>query len=226
MSNLDGIFLDFYGTLASGDRAAVVAICARVIADHHLPTTPDELAVLWGRRYFAAIEDTDTPHFRLLSQIEHDTLIETVSGFGVHIDPDPYIVQFNEYLARPTLFEEVREVLDGLRVPVCIVSNADEKELRNALEYHRLDIPYVVTSETAESYKPDARIFRYALEVTGWRPERVIHVGDSLHSDVGGAKPLGIRTVWVHRSERITDIGTETPDMTWPDLRPLLEIAG
>ncbi len=29
MNGLDGIFLDFYGTVASGDRAAVVAICTQ-----------------------------------------------------------------------------------------------------------------------------------------------------------------------------------------------------
>jgi FMN phosphatase YigB (HAD superfamily) len=60
--------------------------------------------------------------------------------------------------------------------------------------------------------------------VTGWRVDRVIHVGDSLHSDVGGARKLGIRTAWVNRAERITDIGTDVPDMTWTDLNPLTQL--
>jgi 2-haloacid dehalogenase len=224
MPRLQGIFLDFYGTLAGGDRAAVVAICQQVIDDHGLTLTADEMAFLWGQRYFAAIEATDG-HFRLLTQIEYDTLVETVFPLTRrNIDVSGYIERLNQYLAQPTLYEEVRDVLAGLRLPVCIVSNADERELRMALRHHELKFEYVVSSEAARSYKPERRIFQAALELTGWSPERVMHVGDSLHSDVGGARRAGLHSAWVNRADRISDIGTETPDFTWTDLRPLLEL--
>lgn len=221
MAQLQGVFLDFYGTLAAGDRAAVIAICTRVCEDLGLSITGENLAIQWGSRYFAAIEDTACD-FRLLVDLERDTLIETLAGIGRTIDPEPYIKLFNEYLAAPTIFDEVREVLANLHVPACVVSNADERELRLAIGHLDLDLPLVVTSELARSYKPDAAIFRRALDLTGWDPGRVLHVGDSLHSDVGGARRVGIRAAWVNRSERISDIGTETPDYTWSDLRPLL----
>ena len=41
---------------------------------------------------------------------------------------------------------------------------------------------------------------------TGWDPRRVIHVGDSLHSDVGGAKTIGLLTGWLCREDRILDV--------------------
>jgi 2-haloalkanoic acid dehalogenase type II len=224
MPELDGIFLDFYGTVAAGDRAAVVAICQKIIDDHALSLAAEDLAVRWGERYFAAIEAADETNFRPLVDLERDTLIETMVLAGTSVEPEPYIAMFNEYLARPSLFEEVSQTLAGLSLPVCIVSNADERELHAAVEHLGLRFHAIVTSELARSYKPDARIFRTALELTGWRPERVLHVGDSLHSDVGGAKKLGIRTAWVNRAERISDIGTDTPDETWTDLRPLLTV--
>jgi len=225
MSKLDGIFLDFYGTIAGGDRAAVVAICQEVIDDHGLKTSAEEMSLAWGLRYFAAIESVRRDNFRLLTQIEHDTLIETVEPLnGRMIDPTGYIERLNQYLAQPTLFDEVREVLAALSVPVCIVSNADERELLAALDHHGLHFDYIMSSETARSYKPEGGIFAAALELTGWSAERVIHVGDSLHSDVGGARRAGIRSAWIQRSERISDIGSETPDFTWPDLRPLVNL--
>lgn len=225
MNGLDGIFLDFYGTVASGDRAAVVAICARVVQDLNLPLRDEDLAVAWGHRYFAAIESSHPDSFRSLAELERDTLIETVSAHGQRVNAAPYIEMLNAYLARPPLFDEVREVLGGLKTPVCIVSNADERELLAAIEHLGLAFEGVITSERARSYKPDTQIFRAALELTGWAPERVIHVGDSLHSDVGGARKLGIRTAWINRADRITDIGTDIPDFAWPDLRPLLTLA-
>lgn len=222
MQNLEGIFLDFYGTLASGDRAAVVGICQQVVVDHGLPLTAEELALAWGQRYFAAIESGNGDNFRALTQIEHDTLVDTVREVGGRIDVTRYIQTLNSYLAQPTLFDEVEEVLAALKLPVCIVSNADEHELSKALDHHGLRFDFVVTSERARSYKPESQIFFTALELTGWSPERVLHIGDSLHSDVGGARRMGIRAAWVNRSERISDIGTDQPDMTWSDLRPLL----
>lgn len=224
MNRWQGVFLDFYGTLAGGDRQAVVDVCQAVIDAHGLELTAGDLAVQWGHRYFAAIEDAVSP-FRTLTAIESDTLVETVRSVnGLEIEPMRFIDRLNAYLVRPRLFDEVLEVLAALPVPACIVSNADERELQAAIGHHGLEFVQVVSSETARCYKPHDGIFRRALELTGWSPERVLHVGDSLHSDVGGARRLGIKTAWVNRAERITDIGTDVPDHTWTDLRPLVAL--
>lgn len=222
---LEGVFLDFYGTIASGDAEAVETVCAQVISDQGLPITAAELALKWGHRYFAAIGCRNGRGFRLLREIERDTLIETLLPLVGRVDVDRYIEGLNAYLARPTLFEEVLETLAAVSLPVCIVSNADERELWSALEHHGLRPHAVVSSEKARSYKPETAIFKAALDLTGWPVDRVVHIGDSLYSDVGGAQRAGIRAVWVNRATRISDIGTETPDFRWTDLRPLVRWA-
>ena len=224
MGSFDGVFVDFYGTVAGGDRQAVEDVCQAVVDDYGLRADAADLASQWGDCYFAAIESLDGQGFRLLRELEHDTLIDTIRPLGVEIDAAPYVAQLNAYLAQPALFDEVHEVLEGIRVPVCIVSNADERELRMAIAHHGLHVDHVVTSEFARSYKPKPRIFWAALEVTGWSADRVLHVGDSLHSDVGGAHNAGLKAAWVSRSDRIKDIGTDQPDFTWHDLRPLLAL--
>lgn len=219
-----GIFLDFYGTVASGDVQAVEAVCQEVIDDYGLAAEAPQLAVQWGLRYFKAIEAAGCGTFQCLKQIEADTLVETLEPLTGRIGVDKYIRHFNNYLARPTVYEEVGEVLAALSVPICIVSNADEHELQAALDHHGLGFDFVVSSEFSRSYKPDARIFETALQLTGWSPEAVVHVGDSLHSDVGGAQRVGLKTAWINRTCRISDIGTAQPDYTWSDLRPLVAL--
>ncbi len=226
MPDWQGIFIDFYGTLVGGDRQAVESICRRVIADHGgeatgAGITAEAFAIRWGQAYFEALEHVNGTGFRTLHEIERDTLVETCRPLFGPIDPAPYIEAFDRYLAAPPLFEEVPEVLESLRLPVCIVSNADDRELLAAMEHNRLRVAAVVTSEAARSYKPDPRIFHRALELTGWDPAAVLHVGDSLHSDVGGAHAAGLQAAWINRAHRIHDIGTETPEFEWPDLRPL-----
>lgn len=43
--------------------------------------------------------------------------------------------------------------------------------------------------------KPDARIFRVALEMLGVAPEKALHVGDLRRTDVAGARALAMRSV-------------------------------
>jgi 2-haloacid dehalogenase/putative hydrolase of the HAD superfamily len=219
-----GVFLDFYGTIASGDVQAVEGVCRQVIEDYGLAITAEKMAGLWGHRFFAAIEALGENRFKSLKQIEAETLIQTVLPLTGPIRVEKYIHSFNDFLARPTLYDEVRHVLESLTVPTCIVSNADDEELRAAIEHHGLRFDFVISSETARSYKPDRGIFDTAIKTTGWRSDRVVHVGDSLHSDVGGALRAGLRTAWVNRTVRISDIGTDRPDYTWTDLRPLVDL--
>lgn len=45
--------------------------------------------------------------------------------------------------------------------------------------------------------KPDRRIFKYALEALKVKPEQTVMVGDSLTRDMGGAKAMGMRQVFL-----------------------------
>jgi putative hydrolase of the HAD superfamily len=47
--------------------------------------------------------------------------------------------------------------------------------------------------------KPDRRIYQLALSRLEAKPEYTWNIGDSLERDILGAKPLGVRTVWVNR---------------------------
>ena len=49
-------------------------------------------------------------------------------------------------------------------------------------------------------------MFELALRGTGLGPEEVVHVGDSVNSDVRGAGALGIKALWLNR------FGKEVPD--------------
>jgi putative hydrolase of the HAD superfamily len=57
----------------------------------------------------------------------------------------------------------------------------------------------VVTSAEVGVAKPDARVFRRALELAGVNADQAVHVGDSPDNDVDGARSAGIRAVLVQR---------------------------
>lgn len=58
------------------------------------------------------------------------------------------------------------------------------------------------TSEDAKAYKPRSELFEFALNNVGLSAGEVLHIGDSLSSDVKGASSIGINAIWVNRSNR------------------------
>jgi len=50
-------------------------------------------------------------------------------------------------------------------------------------------------------YKPNAEPFHVALAELDAEPDRAVHIGNSLESDVRGAIAAGLRSVWIPRGE-------------------------
>ncbi|MEZ6083592.1 MAG: HAD family hydrolase [Phycisphaerae bacterium] len=203
----DAIFFDFYGTLVTGDRHAVEQTCACVVKDLALPMSASELATAWGHGFFDAIEHANGDTFSTLFDLEVNTLKQTLGERANGVDATKYAKMLKSYWQQPQLAPHVHETLSVIDVPVCVVSNADTEDVLHAIDFHGIDIQNVVTSEDTRSYKPHSAIFEHALKKMNVRPERVLHVGDSLHSDVGGAHQLGITACWIDRTDRIMDIG-------------------
>ena len=58
----------------------------------------------------------------------------------------------------------------------------------------------IICGDMARAYKPHRELLEKALEVSGCKAEEVIHVGDSVASDVKGAQSAGIRPILLDRT--------------------------
>ena len=84
------------------------------------------------------------------------------------------------------------------RCPLMLVSNF-YGNLRCVLGEMGLDgfFELVVESAVVGCRKPDLAIFRIVLDRSGYAPEDVVVVGDSLSNDIIPASTLGMRSVWL-----------------------------
>ncbi|MFI1189008.1 HAD family hydrolase [Streptomyces californicus] len=108
--------------------------------------------------------------------------------------------------ANYAVFPDVAPVIERLaaeRVPVAIVSNFDDL-LFDVLGHTGLDTAFdtVLTSYRTGISKPDPRIFHLAAEAIGKDPATLLYVGDSVYSDMGGARAAGMRGVLIDRDGR------------------------
>jgi len=207
----DALLIDFYGTISAGDREAVERTCRRIVATFDIPMSAQQFAILWGERFFQTIEESNHDAFRTLFECETVSLSDMLREYVGNVDPAPFVADLEAYWRDPPLHDDVLEFFEGLNLPIGCVSNADTIPLKTAIAKHGLHFDVVVTSEDARCYKPDPAIFKRAVDMLGVDPRRVLHVGDSLHSDVNGAAKLGITTMWLRRADRIHDIGVADP---------------
>ncbi len=226
MSNgrFDAIFIDFYGTISAGDREAVEGACEQIVKTLEIPMPAHAFAVEWGKVFFQTAEESNHKSFRNLHQCELISLKRTLLAHGRDVDPAPFVQILEDYWADPPVYEDAMEFLRSVNLPICCVSNADDSHIRMAVEKHQLRFDAVVTSESVRCYKPDRVIFEHAIRKMNVDPRRSLHVGDSLHSDVGGAAKLGITTVWLQRESRVLDIGKGNADHSISRLTELTQL--
>ena len=93
--------------------------------------------------------------------------------------------------------------LHAAGIPMAIVSNADGTVAEiltgagacQAGEGPLTPVAIVVDSGAVGVAKPDPAIFDFALEALGTEASRTLHVGDSVHYDVHGARAAGLHAV-------------------------------
>lgn len=108
-----------------------------------------------------------------------------------------------------TMFDDVIPALQRLEVAGikrAVISNADADVtsfcLRTGFAPH-MDI--IVTSALVGFEKPDPRTFHAALDPLEVLPERALHVGDQVLSDVSGSLAIGMRAALIDRYQRHRD---------------------
>ncbi len=132
------------------------------------------------------------------------------------------------YLDNRRPVEGARALLAALkpRVRIAIVSNnvRDEQEGKLALFGFEPFIDELVVSAEVGISKPDAAIFRIALDRLGVTAEHAVMVGDSWAADIDGARAAGIRAIWFNPTGQSRPGGSAAGD-TVEELRAFEPLA-
>jgi len=195
------VFLDFYGTVVHEDGNVVRQI-SREISDTGNVQDPSEIGSYWWNAFQTAFLAAYGDHFETQRKLEYQSLNKTIEYFHSSADAGRLSRLMFEHWIKPPIFNEAEPFFERCPVPIYIVSNIDRDDILKAIEYHGLTPAGVFTSEDAKSYKPRKELFEFALKHTGLSAEQIVHIGDSLGSDVKGASSVGINAIWVNRSNR------------------------
>ena len=149
---------------------------------------------------------------------------ESLIKFGLARGDGALIERYFESYARFQLYPDVARALDFLarHHRLAVVSNIDDDLLAATSLGRRFDL--VCTAERARGYKPDGTLFRYLLDHAGVSRDAMLHSGQSQHTDMVGAKPLGLRVAWINRHFLELHPAVPRPDFVLPDVRSIVEL--
>lgn len=226
-ASIETVFLDVGNTLISIDFDWVAAeLCARGLA-----CTADDVrraeAVArpdYARRLFieGVRGDVDLFRFYLTTMLAELEVVKRLEPAAV----DALLTELRAVL-RPdgrasvlwrSVMPRVPEALARLRdlgLSLVIVSNSDGTVERSLEEAGlRPFFSTVIDSAVVGYEKPDPRIFQRALELSGARADRTLHVGDIYYADVTGARGAGVHAVLLDPLDRWTvDDVERLPDL-------------
>ena len=121
-----------------------------------------------------------------------------------------------------------REVLEELskRYVLGAISNAIGPWPRTFLELEGLGpfFKVIIISSEVGWRKPHRKPFELALSQMGLRPEEVVHIGDSPHEDVAGAKAVGMKAILFLRPGSEPEAWDVEPDAIVRSLAELVEL--
>ena len=207
---ITAVFFDLYNTLA-GFRPSRYEIQSEALGDFGISVTPEGIL----RGYYLAdafmSEQNATKPVRSLSRDENRMFFaeyerRVLRGAGVEVSQEQAwqiwrrIRQIDYGLV---LFDDTIPALNACRqmgLTVGLISNMNQSgdELADSMGL----LPYIdlsITSHEVGAEKPNPLIFERALERAGARPERAVHVGDQITSDIAGAVNAGINAVLLDR---------------------------
>jgi len=118
-------------------------------------------------------------------------------------DADAWFAGFVEHYRRGwRLYDDTIPVLDALPQRLGIVTNAELGFQLGKLDATGITdrFEHVIASGEVGAVKPDARIFRAAVQAFGVDARQAAYVGDRLHTDAIGAAEAGLVGIWLDRN--------------------------
>lgn len=194
------IFLDFYGTLVHEDDDVLPAIYEQVRATATASCETSDIGRYWWGSISRMFRDCNGDGFKTQRELAILSLAETIAHYGSNCAAEDLIqIQFDHWM-QPRLYEDTLPFLQQFRsIPAYILSNIDTEDVTNAVRHHGIEVQGIITSETVRAYKPRPEMFIEALRRYNLNTDEVIHIGDSITSDVFGASSVGMQTIWLNR---------------------------
>lgn len=195
---IKAIFIDYTGTIIQEKGADIEEVVMRLWKNSTLETPKDTVKYWWSN--LKKLEEKSYGDTFLTEDEIVDHLLDLLAREkGLTDDFSELHKLCQRFWMYAPVFEDVKEFFEKCEVPVYVITNNGACYVQECMERNHLKPAGIVSGEMVRAYKPHKELFQKALEISGCRADEVIHIGDSVTSDVKGAYAAGITPVLIDR---------------------------
>lgn len=195
---IKAVFLDYTGTTVQENGREIQEVIMRVCNNSSLHDPKAVLALWW--KYLKQYEENSYGETYLTEDEIVDHLLSDLAG---QIDLKENMEELHELIrgfwVHAPLFSDVKDFFEHCPVPIYIISNNGAQYVGQSMKEKNLSPEGIICADMVRAYKPHRELFLKALEISGFRADEVVHIGDSYGSDVWGARAAGIRPILIDR---------------------------
>lgn len=195
------IFLDYTGTITQENCKAVQEVVMRIIKNSVLKTPQEALSYWWSN--LKQMEETSY----LDAYITEDEIVTILLKrceieIKLNVNLDELHKLFQDFWTYSPVYSDAKEFFEKCNLPIYILTNNGEEYVQECMRLNGLKPAGIICGDMAKAYKPHKELFEKALQVSGCQAGEVLHIGDSISSDVKGALNVGIMPILIDREDK------------------------
>lgn len=192
------VFMDYTGTIIQEKGADLEKLVSRIWKNSQLETTEETVRYWWS--LLKRMEEKSYGDAFLTEDEIVDCLLEQLGREkGLNDDFSELHKLFQRFWMYAPVFDDVKDFFEQCKLPVYIITNNGACYVEECLRHNQLKAAGIISGEMVKAYKPHREVFAYALEKSGCSAKEVVHIGDSVVSDVNGAAAAGITPILIDR---------------------------
>ena len=195
---IKAVFLDYTGTIIEEGGPDGMEMLKRCYRNSDMESMEAMLAYWWKLiKNFEAVSYKDS--YITEDEIVDRALEECARKIHLKANFEELHRLCQRFWLYAPAFPDSAEFFEKCRVPIYVISNNGLSYVEEGMRDKDLHPAGIICGDMVRAYKPHREIFQKALEVSGLGPEEVIHIGDSVTSDVAGAAAAGITALLLDR---------------------------
>jgi HAD superfamily hydrolase (TIGR01549 family) len=201
-----GILLDIDNTLYEYDKAHLKALNKLILyCSDKFHFSKENILYAYNnakKKVHIELSETASSHNRILYI---QKMLEILDVNSTKYSLDIYEVYWNTFLENIEVYAGVYEFLEKYRNKICLITDLTAHIQHRKIKRLKIDdyVGFAVTSEEAGKEKPHPYIFMMGLGKLNLKAEDVCMVGDSFKKDIIGASNIGIKSIWLNRTQEV-----------------------
>lgn len=193
------VFIDYTGTIMREKNKYSIEMAENIAANSSVKNVTEVFKIWWtliGELENSCYGDK----YRTQEWILEKAISILKEKYHYTGNGDALISLAHLFWSKSPAFDDVKDFFEKCHLPIYIITNNGEKYVRIFLEDNGLHCAGIICGDMVNAYKPHKELFLKALQMSGCNASDVVHIGDSMKSDVKGAFGAGIFPILLDRS--------------------------